>query len=76
MRRGGRRTSPCSSRSTPGWLTAVAAVRPERLGRRPPSSRRWTYGDLVIGIALHDAYHTGQIQLMKRLYRERRSLGR
>jgi len=30
----------------------------------------------VIGIALHDAYHTGQVQLVKRLYRERRSLGR
>ncbi len=57
-------------------VETVAAVRPERLGRRPPSSRRWTYGDLVIGIALHDAYHTGQVQLIKRLYRERRSLGR
>jgi hypothetical protein len=57
-------------------VEAVAALPPGRLGRRPPSSRRWTYGDLVIGIALHDAYHTGQVQLVKRLYRERRSLGR
>jgi hypothetical protein len=57
-------------------VQAAAAVGPERLGRRPPSSRRWTYGDLVVGIALHDAYHTGQIQLMKRLYRERGSLSR
>ena len=57
-------------------VEAVAALPAGRLGRRPPSSRRWTYGDLVSGIAVHDAYHTGQIQLMKRLYRERRSLGR
>lgn len=59
-----------------GFPRAVAAVPPGRLGRRPAPSRRWTYGDLVTGIALHDAYHTGQLQLMKRLYRERRSLGR
>lgn len=57
-------------------VEAAAALPPERLGRRPPSSRRWTYGDLVVGVALHDAYHTGQIQLVKRLYRERASLGR
>lgn len=55
---------------------AQAAVRvsPGVLGRRPPSSRRWTYGDLLVGIAMHDAYHTGQIQLMKRLWRERHVL--
>jgi uncharacterized damage-inducible protein DinB len=57
-------------------VEAAAEVEPERLGRRPPSSRRWTYGDLIVGIALHDSYHTGQIQLVKRLYRERASLGR
>jgi hypothetical protein len=57
-------------------VKVAAAVPAERLGRRPPSSRRWTYGDLVSGIALHDAYHTGQIQLMKRIYRERGGLGR
>jgi uncharacterized damage-inducible protein DinB len=57
-------------------VEAAAGVTSDRLGRRPPGSRRWTYGDLVVGIALHDAYHTGQIQLVKRLYRERASLGR
>lgn len=57
-------------------VEAAAGVPPAQLGRRPPSSRRWTYGDLIVGIALHDAYHTGQIQLMKRLYRERATLGR
>jgi uncharacterized damage-inducible protein DinB len=57
-------------------VEAAAAITPGQLRRRPPSSRRWTYGDLIVGIALHDAYHTGQIQLVKRLYRERGSLGR
>ncbi len=52
-------------------VRAVSAVDPARLGRRPPSSRRWTYGELIIGIAMHDAYHTGQIQLVKRLWQER-----
>ena len=27
--------------------------------------------DLLLGVATHDIYHTGQIQLMKRLYRDR-----
>lgn len=40
---------------------------PARLGRRPLTSRKWTYGDLVLGVLAHDAYHTGQIQLLKRL---------
>ena len=26
---------------------------------------------MVLGIAAHDAYHTGQIQLLKRLWEER-----
>jgi uncharacterized damage-inducible protein DinB len=26
--------------------------------------------DLLFGVATHDVYHTGQIQLMKRLYRD------
>jgi uncharacterized damage-inducible protein DinB len=46
-------------------------VDPTRLGRRPRGSKRWTYGELLVGIAMHDAYHTGQIQLLKRLWMER-----
>lgn len=42
-----------------------------RLGRRAQGRKRWTYGDLIAGIAMHDAYHAGQIQLMKRLWAER-----
>ena len=28
-----------------------------------------TYADLITGILLHDTYHVGQIQLMKRLWK-------
>jgi uncharacterized damage-inducible protein DinB len=57
-------------------LQAAQAVEPRLLPRRPPGARRWTYGDLLVGIAAHDAYHTGQIQLLKRLWQERSRLGR
>jgi uncharacterized damage-inducible protein DinB len=52
-------------------VEAVLRVDPEHLGRRPPGSKQWTYGELLVGIAMHDAYHTGQIQLLKRLRPER-----
>ena len=52
-------------------VEAVCRVDPDRLGRRPPGSRQWTYGELLVGIVMHDAYHTGQIQLLKRLWQER-----
>jgi uncharacterized damage-inducible protein DinB len=57
-------------------VAAVASVPQSRLDQIPIRGRRWTYGQLVLGIAAHDAYHTGQIQLMKRLWDERRALGR
>jgi uncharacterized damage-inducible protein DinB len=57
-------------------VDAVAGVPMSALDRIPPEGRRWTYGQLLLGIAAHDAYHTGQIQLMKRLWDERRSLFR
>ncbi|CAN5298713.1 DinB family protein [soil metagenome] len=40
------------------------------LDRKPPGGRQWTYGELIVGIAQHDAYHTGQIQVVKRLWSE------
>lgn len=49
------------------FAQAARAFDPARLGRRPPGGRKWTYGELIIGVAAHDAYHTGQIQLLKRL---------
>lgn len=56
-------------------LRAVSALSERMLDAVPPSGRRWTYGELVLGIAAHDAYHTGQIQLLKRLWQERALLG-
>jgi uncharacterized damage-inducible protein DinB len=52
-------------------LEALRRVRQWPLDRVPQKGRRWTYGELLLGIAAHDAYHTGQIQLLKRLWQER-----
>jgi len=40
-----------------------------RLGRRISKGRPWSYGDTILGITVHDAYHAGQIQLLKRIGR-------
>ncbi len=47
-------------------LEAVAAFPAARLARRPPGGR-WTFAAQIHGVAAHDAYHAGQIQLLKRL---------
>jgi hypothetical protein len=46
---------------------AVAALRDEDLERIPEGSMTRIV-DLVMGVARHDIYHAGQIQLLKRLY--------
>ena len=43
----------------------VAKLRPADLARR--SQRHWRNEEQVHGVASHDVYHTGQIQLLKRL---------
>jgi uncharacterized damage-inducible protein DinB len=48
--------------------TAVAALPPKRLAARSPMGK-WSYAQLIHGVAAHDLYHTGQIQLIKRLMR-------
>ncbi len=48
-------------------VAGIARLDPALLSRRPPTAKRWTWGEMVIGIAMHDAYHTGQIQMLKRL---------
>jgi hypothetical protein len=45
---------------------AVAEFPPEQL-REFPEGRKVRYVVLIHGIALHDVYHAGQIQLLKRL---------
>lgn len=49
-------------------VAALGRLDPQQLHLRPPSGKRWTWGEMAIGILAHDAYHTGQIQLLKRLY--------
>src|SRR5690606_8113565 len=46
----------------------VAALPAKRLGQRVRGSR-YTVADTVLGIAAHDLYHAGQIELPKRLAR-------
>lgn len=52
-------------------VRAVRRFDPARWNRRARAGGRWTYGDTIVGIVVHDAYHTGQIQLLKRLWRAR-----
>lgn len=47
---------------------AIAALDPTRLDRPVPKSRL-THRFLITGVASHDLYHAGQIQLLKRLQR-------
>lgn len=44
----------------------VSALSPKVLGRRV-DKKRWTYSETIHGIAMHDLYHAGQIQLLKKL---------
>jgi hypothetical protein len=47
---------------------AVSAISPERLEQRSPQGV-WTNAQEIHGVAAHDLYHTGQIQLIKKLMR-------
>ena len=50
---------------------AVARLSDADLSRRVPGSKRRA-DTLVYGVASHDVYHTGQIQVLKRLWRDRK----
>jgi uncharacterized damage-inducible protein DinB len=47
---------------------AIASLRPADLARKPKGSKVSNLA-LVTGIAAHDLYHAGQIQLLKKLMR-------
>ncbi len=53
---------------------AVARLSDAALERRLRGSRYRT-DTLVYGVASHDVYHTGQIQLLKRLWQDRKKSG-
>ena len=46
----------------------VAGMAPAKLARRSPK-QTWKNIEQIHGVAAHDLYHTGQIQLIKRLMR-------
>lgn len=48
--------------------SAIAGLRPAQLGRRGWRSK-WRIKAEIYGIASHDLYHAGQIQILKRLMR-------
>lgn len=49
--------------------TAIAELPVNKLNRFVPGSKTTTYFQLISGIAAHDVYHAGQIQLLKKLYK-------
>ncbi len=51
---------------------AVAAIPAQRLETRPTGSKH-THRRLIQGAALHDVYHAGQIQTLKRLWSGRQT---
>jgi DinB superfamily len=53
-------------------VRAVGRFSDRRWNRVPPEGRRWRYGEMIVGALAHEVYHTGQIQLLKRLWRTRR----
>ncbi len=48
---------------------AVAALPPKRLSELS-AKKKYKLSDLVLGVACHDIYHAGQIQLLKRLQQQ------
>ena len=52
-----------------GFVRAVRGLDPDRLDE-PARGGGYSHVELLHGIVMHDTYHVGQIQLLKRLYRE------
>jgi len=48
-------------------VEAVAGFDPSRLDDVAGGEGETTYADLITGIVLHDTYHAGQIQMLKRM---------
>jgi hypothetical protein len=47
---------------------SVSRFAPSKLGRKAAGSS-YTLASLIYGVAFHDVYHAGQVQLLKRLHR-------
>jgi uncharacterized damage-inducible protein DinB len=51
-------------------VNKIKTFPPEKLDKPCPGKKDWTYAQLIWGIAAHDTYHIGQIQVLKRLFDE------
>ncbi len=51
-------------------VTSIDSFPPRSLDEKVEGRRTYRYADLFHGIAAHDIYHVGQIQLLKRLYED------
>lgn len=52
-------------------VAAIEAIGDVDLDAKPADRGKWTYSDLLYGILMHDVYHTGQIQILKRICPQR-----
>lgn len=48
-------------------IDAVERLSDEQFDSIPPGGKSWPLRGIIVGAAAHDAYHTGQIQMLKRL---------
>lgn len=48
---------------------SLQALPPKRLTELS-AGKKWTMADMAAGVAFHDVYHAGQIQLLKRLQKQ------
>lgn len=51
-------------------VSEIRSFPASRLDTPSKTKKKWTYAQLISGIAVHDHYHIAQIQLLKRLYSE------
>lgn len=52
-------------------IGAIDKFDPKKIDKRVPKSTKWSFGDLLMGAVTHQTYHTGQIILLKRLYKSK-----
>jgi hypothetical protein len=53
-------------------LKAAVAALPDRALKQRAPGKAYSLGFAIRGIAAHDLYHAGQVQLLKRLYKDAR----
>ena len=51
------------------FLDALSAFNIDQWSDTPPTGGEWSLGQLALGLVAHDAYHIGQVALLKKLAR-------